>query len=91
MRSRSRRHDEQPGGDRQHPGRQTFAFHALDASGRKQDRERVDEMDGDVEVLVGAMARRSRTQRLPDRETRRDERGQPDVDMRGPWCASELA
>ena len=57
----------------------------------KQDRERVDEMDGDVGVLVRAMARRSRTQRVPDRETRRDERGQPDADMRGPWCASELA
>jgi hypothetical protein len=43
----------------------------------KQDRECVDEIGGGVELLVRALARRRRTQRVPEREARRDEREQP--------------
>lgn len=70
--------DEQPEGDRQHPILQTSPFTPWAPNHGKQDRERVDEIGGGVEVLVRAVARRRRTQRVPERETRRDERDQPD-------------
>jgi hypothetical protein len=55
VRSHNAAHDEQPDGDREHPGLQTSRFTPWAPDDGKQDRERVDEKGGDVEVLARAM------------------------------------
>jgi hypothetical protein len=63
------------------PFESTGAPAAQPSHDRKQDGERVDEVRGRVQLVIGTMTRGSWSQGVPERECRRSERERPDPDI----------